>query len=191
MKKFFVLAVFMTLFFAVPVLAADGVKIGFINLQRALIESDAGKKAKADLEAIEMSKKGIIEEKIKAMKKLEAELTTQASVLKADTKKAKEEELEKIQRDLQRMVTDVRAEIQKKETELTDAILKNISDIVDEIAQEQDYAIILSSQTIVNAKREFDITDTVIKKYNETKGKATSGAKDKSKEKSKTPANKK
>jgi outer membrane protein len=188
MRRFFVLAVFMTLFFAVPALAADGMKIGFINLQRALVESDAGKKAKADLEAIETSKKGILEEKIKAMKKLEAELTTQASVLKADTKKAKEEELEKIQRDLQRLVADVRAEIQKKETELTDAILKNISDIVDEIAQEQDYAIILSSQTIVNAKKEFDITDLVIKKYNETKGKSKNSSKDKPKEKSKAPA---
>ncbi len=188
MKRFFVLAVFMTLFFAAPALAADGMKIGFMDIQSVLVESDAGKKAKADLEAIEKSKRGIVEDKYKAMKKLEEELSKQASVLKPDVKKAKEDELEKIQRDLQRLVTDLRAELQKKEKELTDAILKDISDVVNDVAQEQNYDMVINSQYVINAKKEYDITDLVIKKYNETRGKAKNSSKDKSKEKTKAPA---
>lgn len=170
---------------AATAMAAEGMKIGYIDLQRALVESDAGKKAKVDLDAVEKSKKAVIDEKVKSINKIEEELGKQSSVLSPEARKVREEELERLQRDFQRLVADARAELQKKEQELTDAILKDMSDIVDVYGKEEGYTIIIRSEVILHAKKELDITDVIIKKFNETKEKSTDEPKEKPKEKSK------
>lgn len=185
MRKIFFLMVGIILFAASAALASDAMKMGFIDVQRALVESDAGKKAKGDLEAIERSKKAVIDDKVKAINKIEDELNKQSSVLSAEARKIREEELERLQRDFQRLVTDARAELQKKEGELTEAILKDLSDIVDVFAKEEGYTIVFRSEVILSAKKEFDLTDLIIKKFNESKEKAKEDQKEKPKAKSK------
>src|SRR4030043_1856925 len=106
--------------------AADVVKFGSIDVQKVLNESETGKKAKLDLEVLIKSKQSTIDEKGKTIEKLKADIEKQASVLSADARKNKEEELEKSVREYQRLVQDSQAEIKKKEAELTDSILKDI-----------------------------------------------------------------
>jgi outer membrane protein len=192
MKKVFLPVFVVVLFIASTVFAADATKIGFIDLQRALLESNAGKKARADLEVLEKSKKTVIDEKVKAINKVEEELTKQASALSSDARKTKEEELERHKRDLQRLVEDARVEIQKKEAELTEAILKDMSDVVEEFAKEEGYTVIFRSEVLLYAKKDVDITEVVVKKFNESKGKTSESrrsekeeTKERSKEKSK------
>ncbi|MDO9289578.1 MAG: OmpH family outer membrane protein, partial [Thermodesulfovibrionales bacterium] len=73
----------------------------------------------------------------------------------------------------------------KKEQELTDAILKDMSEIVDVYGKEEGYTIIIRSEVILHAKKELDITDVIIKKFNEVKEKSKDEPKEKPKEKSK------
>lgn len=183
MKKIFlsILAVF--LFGAAVSNAADTNKIGFVDLQRALVESEAGKKAKADLEAFGKSKQAAIDEKMANINKLEEELAKQASVLSATARKSKEDELERLQRDFQRLVADARAELQKKENELTSAILKDMIELIEEFGQSEGYTVIMSSEFIIYHKKDIDLTDLIIKKFNESKGKAKKETKEKPKEK--------
>ena len=183
MKKVLLLMMAMVLLGATTARAAETLKIGFIDLQRALLESEAGKKAKQDLDALEKSKKSVIDEKVKSINKVEEELTKQSSVLSADARKLKEDELERLQRDFQRIVADARAELQKKETELTEAILKEISEIVDVFGQEEGYSLILRSEVILHVKKDLDLTDFIIKRFNEAKGKPKEETKEKPKEK--------
>lgn len=192
MKKVFLLVLVVVLISTATAFAADVTKIGFIDLQRALLESKAGKKARADLETLEKSKKTGIDEKVKAINKIEEELTKQASALSSDARKTKEEELDRLKRDLQRLVEDARVEIQKKEAELTEAILKDMSDVVEEFAKEEGYTVIFRSEVLLFAKKDVDITEVVVKKFNESRGKTSEThkgekeeTKDKSKEKSK------
>ena len=171
MRKILLLTLCSVLLYISPAGAAEELKIGFIDLPRIFSESDAGKKATADIEAIEKPKKAVIDGKVKAANKIEEEIAKQSSVLSAGAKKAKVEELEKLQGDVQKLVADGRAELQKKETELTNAILKDVSDIVDDIGYEEGYALILRSEVIISAKKELDLTDKVITRLNELKGK--------------------
>ncbi len=83
MKKVFLLILVTALLTAATAIAEDTLKIGFIDLQRALLESEAGKKAKIDLESLEKSKKAVIDEKVKSINKVEEELGKQSSVLSA------------------------------------------------------------------------------------------------------------
>ncbi|MCE5194518.1 MAG: OmpH family outer membrane protein [Nitrospiraceae bacterium] len=183
MKKIFLLILIAGMLFAVSALAAD--KIGFINIQRVVLESEAGKKAKIDLETLEKSKKSILDEKLKAMGKIEDELKKQSSVLSADAKKSKEEELERMKRDIQRLVADIREELQKKEAELTESILKEAVEIIDAFGKENDYSMIVRSEVVIHAKKDIDLTDIIINKLNESKG-MKSETKEKTKSKSKS-----
>ncbi|HXX56459.1 MAG TPA: OmpH family outer membrane protein [Thermodesulfovibrionales bacterium] len=153
--------------------ATDGVKIGYVDLRVALNESESGKKAKTELETLIKTKQAAIEEKGKNVEKLKAELEKQGSVLSAEAKKAKEEEIERLLRDYQRMVQDAQAEIKKKEDQITGGIIKEIREVIDKIGQEDGYSLILENVEgiILYSRKDLDVTDKVIKRYNETRTK--------------------
>jgi outer membrane protein len=150
------------------------VRIGYVDLVKALNESESGKKAKTDLEFLIKTKQTTIDEKGKAIEKTKADLEKQSSVLSPDARKAKEEEMERLLRDYQRLVADSQNEVKKKEGEITGDILKDLRAIVQKIGEEEGYTLILESAEgqILYAKKEADLTEIVLKKYNESKAKS-------------------
>jgi len=156
----------------ITVFAADTAKFGAIDVQKVLNESEAGKKAKTDLEGLIKSKQIIIDEKGKSIEKLKADIEKQASVLSADARKNKEEELEKELREYQRLVQDSQAEIKKKEADLTETILKDIRDMIDKIGEEEGYTLIIEKGMILYSSKGIDITDPVLKKYDDLRTKS-------------------
>lgn len=152
----------------------ENLKLGSVDLIRALNESDAGKKAKTDLEVLIKSKQSSLDEKGKSIEKMKSEIDKQSSVLSADARKTKEDELEKMVREYQRLVGDSQNEIKKKEAELTGGIIKELRGIIEKIGSEGGYTIILEGGEgqVLFAKKDIDLTDVVIKKHNEMKAKA-------------------
>ena len=150
------------------------VKIGYVDLVKALNESESGKKAKTDLEFMIKSKQSTIDEKGKAIEKAKIDIEKQSSVLSQDARKTKEEELESLLRDYQRLVADSQKEVKKKEGELTGEIIKELRGIVQKIGQDEGYTLILESAEgpLLYATKEIDLTETVIKKFNESRSKA-------------------
>ncbi|MDP2156168.1 MAG: OmpH family outer membrane protein [Nitrospirota bacterium] len=173
MRKVAWLVVVILLLTGTSVFAADTLKIGFVDLVRALNESESGKKAKADLEFLIKSKQVTIDEKGKAIEKGKNDFEKQASVLSQDARKSKEEELERLIREYQRLVSDSQGEVKKKEGELTGDILKDIRAIIQKIGQDEAYTLILENAEgqILYSKKEIDLTDVVVKKHNESKAK--------------------
>ncbi len=152
--------------------AGESVKFGAIDVQKVLNESEAGKKAKNDLEGLIKSKQVAIDEKGKTIEKLKTDLEKQVSVLSADARKSKEDELEKLIRDYQRLVQDSQAEIKKKEADLTESLLKEIKDLVEKTGEEGEYTLILERGMVLYSSKGIDITDAILKKYNESKAKS-------------------
>ena len=152
---------------------ADVVKIGYVDLRVALNESEAGKKAKIELESLIKTKQSSIEDKGKTIEKLKADFEKQASVLSADARKGKEEEIERLMRDYQRLVQDSQNDVKKKEGEVTGSILKELRDVVEKIGQEEGYSLILENVEgiILFSRKDLDITERVIKNYNDWKAK--------------------
>ncbi len=161
-------------FLAGTVFAAEATaKIGYVDLRVALNDSDAGKKAKIELESLIKTKQTAIDEKGKGIEKLKADLEKQASVLSADAKKSKEDEIERLMRDYQRLVQDSQNDVKKKEGELTGSIIKDLRDVVEKIGHDEGYALILENVEgiILYSRKDLDITDKVVKIYNEKKPK--------------------
>jgi outer membrane protein len=163
------------MFTAQKAFAAEQVlKVGVVDLIKALNESDSGKKAKADLEILIKTKQTAIDEKGKEIEKLKNELEKQSSVLSAEARKSKEDDLEKNIREYQRVVTDSQNDVKKKEGEFTGEILKDLRAIIAKIGQDGNYTMIIENAEgiILYSKPEQNLTEQVIKKYNESKGKA-------------------
>jgi outer membrane protein len=153
--------------------AADTViKFGSIDIQKVLNESEAGKKAKIDLESLIKSKQTVIDEKGKTIEKLKNDIEKQASVLSAEARKTKEDELEKYIREYQRLVQDSQAEVKKKESELTDTILKEIRELIEKTGEEEGYSLIIERGMILYSSKGIDLSDAILKKYDESKAKS-------------------
>ncbi len=166
--------IFCALFFVLTLLpasllAADTVKIGIIDVQKVLNESETGKKAKYDLEALIKTKQVSIDEKGKAIEKSKSDIEKQSSVLSAEARKNKEDELEKLLREYQRIVQDSQAEIKKKEAEFTDSILREIRELIEKTGEEEGYTIIIEKGMILFSNKGMDISDTILKKYDALK----------------------
>lgn len=174
MKKAVWLLAILTFLAGTTAFAADKIKIGYVDLGRSLNESEAGKKAKSDLEFMIKSKQSTIDEKGKAIEKAKADLDKQGAVLSAEARKAKEEEMERMLRDYQRLVTDAQSEVKKKENELTGDILKEIRALIQKTGQEEGYTLIIEGAEglILYSEKEIDLTDAIIKKFNDARAKA-------------------
>ncbi|MEF9438202.1 MAG: OmpH family outer membrane protein [Candidatus Mariimomonas ferrooxydans] len=171
MKKSFLITVVLSVLF-MGVISAQGadLKIGHVDLSKALNDSDRGKKAAKIMEDMINDKKSILIKKENEIKELEEEMKRQSSILTPESMKEKREHLDNLYKNYKRNGKDFQEEIQKKEAELTHKIQKDLLEIVKKIGKEEGYTMIFESGTggILCAREEFDITDKVVKKYNET-----------------------
>jgi outer membrane protein len=151
-----------------PGLAAADAKIGYVDLQRALNESAAGKKAKEDfrsqVEKLETQLKGKKEE----LDRLKNELETKGTVMADAQRRKLESEFEQKRLDLKRRFEDSQAELQKKDQELTGKIIQDLQSIIKEVGDRDGYTLILElgSSPVLYYKKSADITDEVLSVYN-------------------------
>ncbi|MBI4682984.1 MAG: OmpH family outer membrane protein [Nitrospirae bacterium] len=169
MKKIFFLISMISLF-AFSAQAAE-VKIGYIDLQRIVVQSDQGKEAMRTLDSIEKAKNALIKEKVDVIKKLEEELTKQGAVLNPETKAKKEAEHEKLMMEYQQMRKDREEELKKNEAEFIQKIVLDIKKLLANIAKEEGYSAILNEAGIVYMPENLDLTDKVLKIFNESSNK--------------------
>jgi outer membrane protein len=176
MKKFILnkLLTLCSLLFAlcilpISLLASDSAKIGIIDIQKIADESEAGKKAVADLTALYKSKQSAAIEKRKAIEKLREELKKQETILTAEARKSKIEEIEKMERGLEHFAQDSEIELRKKDVEIHQIVLQEILEVTQKIGVEEGYTLILDKGSTPYADKAIDITDKILKKYNESK----------------------
>ena len=170
-----ILGVSLLIFAASKVVAAETVgKIGIVDLSRAVNESEQGKKAKGELEAVVKKKQEALDEKGTALEKLKTEIEKQGSVMSAEARKKKEDDLERLTREYQRALTDSQTEVRQKESELTGNIVKELRRIINDVAKDEKYDLVLDNNPALVAyvNKGIDITDEVIKKLDELRGKS-------------------
>ncbi|KJU85460.1 outer membrane chaperone Skp [Candidatus Magnetobacterium bavaricum] len=147
--------------------SGGGQKLAFVDVQKVLSDSEPGKKAKASLETFVKSHQGKIDEKEKAIEKLKGEIENKGTALSEDAKKKKQDELQSMMRDLKRMASDAQEDIRKKESEITKDVFKDIKDIIGAVGKEEGYSAIMDNNVLLYSGDGVDVTEKVIKKYNE------------------------
>ena len=166
MRKFIIPLVFTMMLAAAGAEAAD-IKIGYVDLQKIVTTSDQGKEAMQTLDNIEKAKNTIINEKIKDIKKLEEELTKQAAILTPEAKQKKQEEHENLMMEYQKMRRDRDEELKKNEGVFIQQIVLDVKNLLAKIAKEEGYTAILNEAAVVYMPDDLDLTDRVMKQFNE------------------------
>lgn len=154
-------------------MALAEVKIGYVDLRKALQETSAGKKAQKDLEKEFNSKKEELAKKEKDLKTMNEDLDKKKLVLSDEARGKKQAELQQEMIKFQQLVQQTQANLQKKERELTQPILEKLQDILDKKAKEGGYTVVLekAEQSVLWAKKDIDLTDDLVKAYEKAQGK--------------------
>lgn len=170
MKKIF-LAVGFILCASIAFSAEKMVKIGYVDLQKSLNESEQGKEAKASFNKRVEELQRTLDEKQNELKKLQEELEKQKGLLTPEARGDKEKTYQQKIKDAQRFAKDSQEELQQKDAELTRKIINDLKDIIKKVGSEEAYTIILErgEAAVLFAAEGVDITDRVIKAYNKTK----------------------
>ena len=120
-----ILGMFLLFFATTHVSATEtAVKLGIVDLNKAVNESSQGKKAKVELESAIKGKQEELDGKGKAIEKLKSQIDAQGSAMSAEVRK-NEDELERLTREYQRDLADSQKEMQKKKTNSQGILLKS------------------------------------------------------------------
>lgn len=150
-----------------PVLAADGVKIGYVDVRAALLESKSGKQHKADMDAFIKGKQAELkkeEDKLKSLQQsLEKEMLTLSEAQKQDKQRGFQEKVQAFQKSAQ----EAERTLRQKDSEYTSKSLEEIRKVITEVAKEEKVGLVLgkSETSVLYAEDGMDLTPKVIQKY--------------------------
>jgi outer membrane protein len=172
MKKNVYLMIVITLLVFVwskSVLAVE--KIGFINLQAIMQDSNAGKKAAEDFKKFYEKETQEIKSVEKELKKMKEDLEKQSSIMTQSSRNEKEAAYQKKMRDYQLLVNDTNEDLRKRDQEMTQKLMPGIIKIVRSIAEKEKYTLIIDVATmpIPYYAKEGDISNRVIEEFNKSK----------------------
>jgi len=146
---------------------SGGMKVGYVNIRKALWESKKGKAVKKEIEARGAALDKIFKQKQEELRKLKESLDKK--ILSEKARKEKEKEYQKKLKELDRFVKDSRDELRQMEREKTTKLLKVLEKVVKKIGKEKGYTLILESGFILYAPDSIDLTDEVIKAFDAAK----------------------
>ena len=148
--------------------ADEAVRIGTVDMQKALQSVEAGKNAKTQLEKEFNAKKKSLQAEEAKIKKAHEEFQKQSLVMNEEARAKKQAEIQKQIMAFQEMTARSQQEIQLKEQDLTKPIINKIRDLVSELAKKKGYTIILekNENMVLFSQDKDDLTTEVIALYN-------------------------
>ena len=165
--KRFIVALFLLLALPLSALAADGAKIGSVDIQKVLLMSDAGKEAKDQLSQKAGKYEADKNAKEEELKKLKGELEKQGIVLSESARGAKERDYQQRLKEYQRFLKDAQEDLQAKNDEFTSKIVDEIVKVAQGYGRQHGYtAIFVKSETMVYLDPAADVTEEVLKTFN-------------------------
>ncbi len=160
---------------------STALKMGIVDLDRALKESAQGKQALATLKQFrdkvvkEINDKRRQKDSMEAsLRDLQTELTAQSTVLSDAAKRDKEETYRRRVRDLRKFIDDANRfieeserELREREAELTSRLLRELLEIIRAIGKEEGFTVIFerNDRFLLYAADAIDLTEKIIKRF--------------------------
>ena len=146
------------------------IKIGYVDMQKAIQSTDTGKKAKKDLETEFNAKKKELQDKEKDLKKMSEDLEKKSMVLSDEVKQKKQLEFQEEMVKYRDLVGKSQLAIQERERTLTQPIIEKIRGIIGDIADKEGYTVVLekAENSILWAKK-ISISLIIVVEFNKKK----------------------
>ena len=149
---------------------AEDLKVGYVDMQRALNETEDGRKAKEKLKKDFDQKQKELDEQQAQLKKEIEDLDKKRTLLPADKVREKEAELQSRMQKVQQTYLRHQQDLSGKEQEATAKIFERMQKIIAKIAATENFSMIMDKAGLVFAKPHLDLTNELIRRYNAGEG---------------------
>lgn len=148
---------------------AEEVKIGVVDLRRAVAETEEGRRVTAELKKLFAAKQKELDEQQEALKKAVEDLEKKRSLMSADAVRQKEAELQGKAQTMRQMYERNQEELGRKQGDALKGLIERVQRIVDTIAAAEAFTVVLDRSQpggVVYARPHIDITNEVIRRFN-------------------------
>jgi outer membrane protein len=147
---------------------AAEMRIAVVDMQRALNECDAGKKAKDQVKSKFEKSQDSLKRQREDLDRMKDDYDRKALVLKDEERRNLEKDLETRGLEFKRKYEDFQRDLKRTDAELTSSIVEELYEIVRDYGQKNGYSLVLeaSSGALLYNDKAVDITDEIVKLHN-------------------------
>ena len=165
------LCTFIMLFFHIQAMGAETFKVGVFDMQKFQKKSKAFQGVRSELKKkFDAMQQKLEQEKIN-LQKIDEEFRKQSMMLSLDAQHGKKQELEKKGRYYKYLRDDFAQEMKASEMEATREVTKELGKIMEKIAEQKGFSLILGRRTVglIYYDDALEITDQVTEAYDRSK----------------------
>lgn len=140
---------------------AGGFKVGFVDLERTLLETPAGKRASQAFDDARKKKQDELDKKQKALQQYAEALEKQRTVLKPDVLKERQQELQKRYVEVQELYVKLERDLAAERAKLIQEILKKAGPAIEAIARQEGFTMIVDRNAVLWSDKTLDLTDKI------------------------------
>jgi outer membrane protein len=168
-----IMAAFLLASFMSTSASAETIKIGYVDLQRAVMEVDEGAEANRKLKADFEKKQKILDQKKNEIQALQQELESQGLMMKPEVKQQKAGLLQKKMMEAQQVYVELQTDLSNKQVKVHGGILQKMQTILEAMGREYKLSLIIEKTegSVLYAKSDMDYTNELIRRYNSAYGK--------------------
>ncbi len=158
----------LALVLAAAPLAAVEARIAVVDMQRALNECEAGKRAKDQVKAKFEHSQNQLKKQREDLDRLKEDYERKATVLKDEERRNLEKDLESRGLEFKRKYEDFQRDLKETDAELTKSIVQELYELVRDYGEKHGYTLVLeaSSGALLYNDKTVDVTDEIVKLHN-------------------------
>ncbi len=147
--------------------ASTGSKVGLINIQAAIANTEEGKKALADLQAKYQPRQKDLQGEQQQIQAIQDQLSKQANTLSDEEQARLNRESEEKQKQLKRDMEDAQNDFSQDRDEAINRIGKKMVQVINNYAQQNGFSLVIDDAQIpiYFAAKDLDITAEIVKRY--------------------------
>ena len=165
MRHMFRFSLAMAAFVAVGAVAQAQIKIGTLDMQKALLETGEMKKEQTTLEARYKPNQDRITKLQTEIADIQKQLQTLGDKLKPEVQQNMVADGTKKQRDLQRLTEDLQADVERDRNDILQRGRTRIEASVNKVAEEKGLDMVIDAGSLFYSKPGFDISKEVTAAY--------------------------
>lgn len=144
-------------------------KVGVINAQRLLNETNAGKRAKDILASFSKNRQALMESEERDLRRLEEDFARQASILSPTAKREREEQFRRRMQEYQQKAAELNREVQEKQKDVLEGFRDKVEAVVAKVAKGLGVQVVVDKSkggATIYHEDGLDISNQVIEAFN-------------------------
>lgn len=146
--------------------SADVAKIGIVDFQKIVEESEPGKKAKAEINTKGKKMEGELKKKAAEIEEMKKQLEREALVMSTEKREQNERDFRIKVNDFKGLQKRYEQDLQRLQKKVISQLQRDVVGLTKEIGKKGGFQLILEKSGVLYVPESLDITDQVVAEYN-------------------------